>query len=65
MPGMGDFTKLVLEDLALMTGSTMADDASNTYLEDFTIDQLGKAHRVTVTGQETYIQGGKGNERHI
>lgn len=38
MPGMGDFTKLVLEDLALMTGSTMADDASNTYLEDFTID---------------------------
>lgn len=35
----------------------MADDASHHFVEDFTIEDLGKAHKVMVTGHDTYIYG--------
>ena len=47
-PGFGDRRKAMLEDIAILTGGTCITEDLGIKLESVSIDQLGKAKRVTV-----------------
>ncbi|MEM0951047.1 MAG: chaperonin GroEL [Cyanobacteria bacterium P01_H01_bin.74] len=54
-PGFGDRRKAMLEDIAILTGGQMFDEALGEKLENVTVEQMGKARRVTVTKDSTVI----------
>ncbi|WP_419642836.1 chaperonin GroEL, partial [Victivallis vadensis] len=54
-PGFGDRRKAMLQDIAVLTGGTCITEDLGIKLENVTIDQLGKAKRVTVTKENTTI----------
>lgn len=54
-PGFGDRRKAMLEDIAILSGGSMFTEDLGMKLENLTIDQLGKARRVTVTRENTTI----------
>ncbi|WP_281196517.1 chaperonin GroEL, partial [Lactobacillus acetotolerans] len=60
-PGFGDRRKAQLQDIAALTGGTVITDDLGLSLKDTTIDQLGKARRVTVTKDSTTIVDGAGS----
>ena len=59
-PGFGDRRKAMLQDIAILTGGTCISEDLGLKLENVTIDQLGKAKRVTVTKENTTIVEGYG-----
>jgi chaperonin GroEL len=59
-PGFGDRRKAMLEDIAILTGGTCISEDLGIKLEGVTIDQLGKAKRVTVDKENTTIVEGAG-----
>lgn len=63
-PGFGDRRKAMLEDIAILTGGQMISEDAGFKLENTTIDQLGKARRVTVTKDHTTIVA-DGNEKAV
>lgn len=54
-PGFGDRRKAMLEDIAILTGGEMFTEDLGTKLENFTVEQMGKARRVTVNRENTTI----------
>ena len=64
-PDFGDRRKLILEDIAAMTGGQVFDKDKGMKLDKFTWDWFGEARAVTVTKEETTIIDGKGNEDAI
>jgi len=54
-PGFGDRRKAMLEDIAILTGGEMFTEELGIKLENVTVQQMGKARRVTVTKDETTI----------
>jgi chaperonin GroEL len=54
-PGFGDRRKAMLEDIAILTGGQMFTEDLGLKLENFTIQQMGKARRVTVNRENTTI----------
>ena len=60
-PGFGDRRKAILEDIAVITGGTFVSEDLGIKLDGITLDQLGKAQRVTVTSDETTIVEGAGS----
>ena len=54
-PGFGDRRKAMLEDIAILTGGEMFTEDLGTKLENFTIEQMGKARRVIVNRENTTI----------
>lgn len=54
-PDYGTYRKDKLEDIAILTGGKVAIDELGQKLEDFTIDDLGKASKVVVTKDHTTI----------
>jgi chaperonin GroEL len=50
-----------LDDLAAVTGATVADDAKGMQLENLGLGALGHAEKVVITKDETLIVGAKGN----
>lgn len=54
-PGFGDRRKAMLEDIAILTGGEMFTEDLGTKLENFAVDQMGKARRVTVNRENTTI----------
>ncbi len=54
-PGFGDRRKAMLEDIAILTGGQLFTEETGTKLESLTVDQLGKARRVTVSKDNTTI----------
>ena len=54
-PGFGDRRKAMLEDIAILTGGQMFTEELGIKMENITVQQLGKARRVTVTKDETTI----------
>lgn len=54
-PGFGDRRKAMLEDIAILTGGQMFDEALGQKLENVTVEEMGKARRVTVTREATII----------
>ncbi|MDN6698788.1 MAG: chaperonin GroEL, partial [Staphylococcus equorum] len=60
-PGFGDRRKGMLEDIAILTGSTVITEDLGLDLKDTSINQLGAASRVTVSQDETVIVEGSGD----
>jgi chaperonin GroEL len=64
-PDFGDRRKLLLEDIAIMTGGTVFDKDKGMKLDKFSWDWFGKARTVTITKDKTTIIDGKGDEEKI
>ena len=64
-PDFGERRKLLLEDIAIMTGGQVFSSEKGMKLDKFSWDWFGKARLVTVTKDQTTIVDGKGNEEKI
>lgn len=64
-PGFGDRRKEMLQDIATLTGGTLISEDIGRKLESVTVEDLGKADRVTSDKDETTIVGGKGQKSAI
>jgi len=54
-PGFGDRRKAMLEDIAILTGGEMYTEELGKKLESITVQEMGKARRVTVSKDMTTI----------
>ena len=64
-PDFGDRRKLILEDIATVTGGQVFDKDKGMKLDKFSWDWFGEARAITVTKEETTIVDGKGSEEAI
>jgi chaperonin GroEL len=64
-PDFGDRRKLILEDLATLTGGQVFSTDKGMKLDKFSWDWFGEARVVTITKEETTIVDGKGSEEKI
>lgn len=56
-PGFGELRKLMLQDIAVLTGGTVITEDAGLSLENVQLNLLGKARRVIVTKDATTIVG--------
>jgi chaperonin GroEL len=64
-PYFGDRRKAFMDDLAVVTGSTVVDKELGGNLSEVTLDSLGSARRITVTKDETVIVDGAGSAEDL
>ncbi|TWT69402.1 chaperonin GroEL [Crateriforma conspicua] len=64
-PGFGDRRKSMLGDIATLTGGTLISEDLGIQLENVTLDQLGRAKKVTVDKGHTTIVEGAGKREDI
>ncbi len=64
-PGFGDRRKAMLQDIAVLTGGTVASDDTGTKLENLTLAELGTAKRIVVDKDNTTIVDGAGKSDAI
>lgn len=64
-PGYGDRRKAMLEDIAILTGSTVISEDLNMDLKDTEISMLGSAKKVKVDKDNTTIVEGKGDKNTL
>lgn len=64
-PGFGDRRKAMLEDIAVLTGGKCITEDLGIKLETVTVDQLGKAKRITIDKENTTIVEGAGKQSDI
>ena len=64
-PGYGDRRKAMLEDLAILTGGKAITEDLGIKLENVTIDDLGKAKKVTIDKDTTTLVEGAGKKKDI
>jgi chaperonin GroEL len=64
-PGFGDRRKAMLEDIAVLTGGRCITEDLGIKLENLTIDDLGKAKRVSIDKENTTIVEGAGKQVDI
>ncbi len=64
-PGFGDRRKEMLQDIATLTGGTVISEEVGLDLKEATMDQLGRAHQVKVTKENTIIVDGAGKSEDI
>jgi len=64
-PGFGDRRKDMLEDLAILTGGKIINDALGIKLESVMVEELGSAMKVTVDKDTTTIIDGAGDRNAI
>ena len=64
-PDFGDRRKLLLEDMAIMTGGQVFSPEKGMKLDKFSWDWFGKARLVTVTKDQTTIVDGRGDSEKI
>ncbi|HAK33302.1 MAG TPA: molecular chaperone GroEL, partial [Acinetobacter radioresistens] len=60
-PGFGDRHKAMLQDIAILTGATVISEEVGMSLEQANLEDLGTAHKVTVSKENTVIVDGAGN----
>ena len=60
-PGFGDRRKAMLQDIAVLTGGTVASDDTGTKLENLTLNDLGTAKRVRIDKDNSTIIDGNGD----
>jgi chaperonin GroEL len=60
-PGFGDRRKAMLEDIAILTGGQVVSEDLGIKLENLTINDLGKAKRVSIDKDNTTIVDGAGS----
>ena len=64
-PGFGDRRKAMLEDIAILTGGRCLTEDLGIKLENITLDDLGRAKRVTIDKENTTIVEGEGSTADI
>jgi chaperonin GroEL len=64
-PDFGDRRKLILEDIAIMTGGQVFSSDKGMKLDKFSWDWFGKARLVTITKDQTTVVDGKGDQEKI
>ena len=64
-PDFGDRRKLILEDIATLTGGTVLDKDKGMKLDKFNSEWFGEARTITVTKDQTTIIDGQGDEDGI
>lgn len=64
-PGFGDRRKAMLQDIATLTGGTVISEELGRKLDSVTLADLGQAHKMVSTKDETTIIGGKGDKDAI
>jgi len=64
-PGFGDRRKAMLEDIAILTGGNVITEEAGRKLDSTTVQDLGRARRVTSDKDETTFVEGKGSQDKI
>jgi len=64
-PGFGDRRKAMLEDIAVLTGGKVISEDLGIKLETVTIEDLGKAKKVTIDKENTTVVEGSGSGEAI
>jgi chaperonin GroEL len=64
-PAFGDRRKAMLQDLAILTGGELIAPELGYKLDQVTLEQLGQARRVVVTGDNTTVVDGGGTAAEI
>jgi len=64
-PGFGDRRKAMLQDIATLTGGTVITEELGRKLESVTLNDLGRAGKVTVTKEDTTVVEGRGEPAKI
>lgn len=64
-PGFGDRRKAMLEDIAILTGTTVMSEELGVDLKQVTVDMLGSARTVTLDKENTTIVEGRGDSDRI
>ncbi|MCL4823846.1 MAG: chaperonin GroEL [Anaerolineales bacterium] len=64
-PGFGDRRKAMLQDIAILTGGTVISEETGRKLETATLQDLGRADKVTADKENTTIIGGKGKKSAV
>ncbi len=64
-PGFGDRRKAMLQDIACLTGATVISEDMGRKLSSATPADLGSAHQVRITKDNTVIVGGAGDKEAI
>jgi len=60
-PGFGDRRKELLQDIAILTGGKVISEDLGIKLENITVEDLGRAKKVTISKDDTIIIDGAGN----
>jgi len=64
-PGFGDRRKAMLEDIAILTGGQVVSEDLGIKLEGLTVQDLGRAKRITVDKDNTTIVDGAGSRQSL
>ncbi|MGA1562376.1 MAG: chaperonin GroEL [Gammaproteobacteria bacterium] len=64
-PGFGDRRKAMLQDIAILTGGTVISEEVGLSLEKATLEDLGRAKRITVSKENSTIVDGAGSSDEI
>ncbi len=64
-PGFGDRRKEMLQDIAILTGGKVITEELGLKLDAVTLDDLGRAHKVTATKDNTTIVKGEGDDKLV
>ena len=64
-PGFGDRRKAMLEDIAILTGGQVVTEEAGRKLDSTTIQDLGRARRVSSDKDETTFVEGRGSQEKI
>ncbi|TXJ44466.1 chaperonin GroEL [Brachyspira aalborgi] len=64
-PGFGDRRKAMLEDIEILTGGQVISEDLGMKLENATLEQLGKAKKITVDKENTTIVEGGGKKGEV
>jgi chaperonin GroEL len=64
-PGFGDKRKSTLEDIAILTGGRVICEELGVKLETLTLNDLGKAKRITIDKENTTIIDGNGDPKNL
>jgi chaperonin GroEL len=64
-PGFGDRRKAMLEDIAILTGSTVVSEETGLKLEKITLAELGRVHRIEIDKDTTTLIGSAGAPERV
>jgi chaperonin GroEL len=64
-PGFGDRRKAMLADIGVITGGTVISEDLGIKLENVTLNELGRAKKLTVTKDDTTIVQGAGRKEDV
>lgn len=64
-PGFGDRRKEMLQDIAILTGGSVISEEQGRKLDDATLEDLGRAEKISINKDNTTIVNGAGNKDSI